>query len=227
MRLKLKSLLFVLCALVLAGVTANAEPRGKNEALSVRTFTFKYKDADKAAAIIKPLMSAEGSMSIQPASNSLAVTDRADNLKAIGKALAEFDTAAQPFRLSIRIVSAAREANAHIPDDLKDVAQKVAVMHFNAFTREGDANVQGKEGDPGSIDMQTGFRADFKFGEYDPASESIRINDLHVSKIGKDNQLTSLVTTSLNLRIGQTYILGAAKSPNSPRALMIVLVARR
>jgi len=227
MRLKLKSLLFVLCALVLAGVTANAEPRGKNEALSVRTFTFKYKDADKAAAIIKPLMSSEGSMSIQPASNSLAVTDRADNLKAIGKALAEFDTAAQPFRLSIRIVSAAREANAHIPDDLKDVAQKVAVMHFNAFTREGDANVQGKEGDPGSIDMQTGFRAEFKFGEYDPASDSIKISDLHVSKIGKDNQLTSLVTTSLNLRIGQTYILGAAKSPNSPRALMIVLVARR
>lgn len=227
MKLKLKSILFVLCALVLAGVTANAEPREKNEALSVRTFTFKYKDADKAAAIIKPLMSTEGSMSIQPASNALAVTDRADNLKAIAKALAEFDTAAQPFRLSIRIVSAAREATAHIPDDLKDVAQKVALMHFNAFTREGDANVQGKEGDPGSIDMQTGFRAEFKFGEYDPASESIRINDLHVSKIGKDNQLTSLVTTSLNLRIGQTYILGAAKSPNSPRALMIVLVARR
>jgi len=225
--MRLKSFLFVLCALVFAGMAANAEPREKNDALSVRTFTFKYKDADKAAAIIKPLMSTDGSMSIQPASNSLAVTDRAENLKAIVKALAEFDTAAQPFRLSIRIVSAAREANAHVPDDLKDVAQKVAIMHFNAFTREGDANVQGKEGDPSLVDMQTGFRAEFKFGEYDPASDSIKISDLHVSKIGKDNQLTSLVTTSLNLRIGQTYILGAAKSPNSPRALMIVLVARR
>jgi len=87
--------------------------------------------------------------------------------------------------------------------------------------------VQGKEGDNGLVDMQTGYRAEFKFGEYDPASESIKINDLHVSRVGKDNQLTSLVTTSLNLRIGQTYILGAAKSPQSQRALMIVLVARR
>jgi len=225
--MKVKSILFVLCAVLFAAFTATAEPREGAQALSVRTFTFKYKDADKAAAVIKPLMSAEGTMSIQPKTNALAVTDHAENLKAISKALAEFDTAAQPFRLSIRIVSAAREGSARVPDDLKDVAQKVALLHFNAFSREGDANVQGKEGDNGLVDMQTGYRAEFKFGEYDPASESIKINDLHVSRVGKDNQLTSLVTTSLNLRIGQTYILGAAKSPQSQRALMIVLVARR
>lgn len=225
--MRLKFFLVFVCALVFAGITANAEPREGAKALAVRTFTFKYKDADKAAAVIKSLMSADGTISIQPAANSLTVTDHAENLKAISKALTEYDAAAQPFRLSIRIVSAAREAAARVPEDLKDVAQKVALLHFNSFAREGDANVQGKEGDNGIVDMPTGYRAEFKFGEFDPASDSIKINDLHVSRVGKDNQLTSLVTTSLNLRIGQTYILGAAKSPQSARALMIVLVARR
>ena len=34
-------------------------------------------------------------------------------------------------------------------------------------------------------------------------------------------------STDLNLRIGQTYIVGATKAPKSQRALMIVLVARK
>jgi len=225
--MKVKQLLLVLCACLFVSASAIAEPRQPGQALSVRTFTFKYKEADKAAAIIRPLMSADGTISLQPGSKTLGVTDHAENMRAIAKALAEFDTEAQPFRLSIRIVSAARVENAgRVPDDLKDVAAKVALMRFNSFTREGEANVQGKEGDNGLIDMQTGYRADFKFGEYDPASDSIKINDLHVSRVQKE-QLASLVTTSLNLRIGQTYILGAAKSPESKRALMIVLVARR
>ena len=74
--------------------------------------------------------------------------------------------------------------------------------------------------------MPSGYRAEFKFGDYDPASDSLKINDLHISKMQKD-QLTSLLTTSLNLRLGQTYVLGAARAPESKRALMIVLVARR
>ncbi|PYQ61934.1 MAG: hypothetical protein DMF58_03195, partial [Acidobacteria bacterium] len=59
------------------------------KSLSVRTFSFKYKDADKAAAMIKPLMSSEGTISIQPSTNALVVTDRAENLKAITKTLTE------------------------------------------------------------------------------------------------------------------------------------------
>ena len=202
-----------------------AEPRDPGKALTVRTFTFKHKDADKAAAAIKSLLSAEGSMSIQPSTNALVVTDRPDNMKAIAKTLADFDAAAQPFRLSVRIVSAARGA-ARVPDSLKDIKDYLAVLPYQSFEKEGDADLHGKEGAPGVVDMPSGYRAEFKFGDYDPASDSLKINDLHISKMQKD-QLTSLLTTSLNLRLGQTYVLGAARAPESKRALMIVLVARR
>ncbi|HJT16949.1 MAG TPA: secretin N-terminal domain-containing protein, partial [Thermoanaerobaculia bacterium] len=76
--------------------------------LSVHTFSFKYKDAAKAAEMIKPLMSSEGSVSIQPSSNALVVTDRAENLKAITKALTDFDVPPQPFRVIVRLVGAGR-----------------------------------------------------------------------------------------------------------------------
>ena len=206
------------------GVAAAAAPAAKP--LSVHTFTFKYKDANKAAAMIKSLMSAEGSESIQPSANALVVTDRPENLKAITKALADFDVPPQAFHLVARLISASRESNgARVPDETKDIAPKLAMLGFNSLEDLGSADVTGSEGDPGIVTLQTGYRADFKFGDYDPASDSIQITDFHLSKQQSD-QLTSLLKTTLNLRLGQTYILGA-RNPKSPRALMIVLVARK
>jgi hypothetical protein len=229
-------LLMISMTLALCGA-ALAEPVGEPAAavdakpgLSVRSFTFKFKQADKAAAAIKPLLSAEGSMSIQPSSNALVVTDHAENMKAVAKMIGDFDKEPQSFRLYVRIVGASRvEGAAKIPDDLKDVARKLSMLPYNTYVSVGEATVQGKEGDPGLIDMTTGYRAGFHFGEYDPASDSIAVKDLQISKLtgAQKDQLTSLLKTSLNLTIGQTYILGASKAPQSQRALMIVLVARR
>jgi Bacterial type II/III secretion system short domain len=223
----MKRTLTALCAFLLVCGVAIAEPREPGQALTVRTFTFKHKEADKAAAAIKTLLSADGSMSIQPSTNALVVTDRAENMKAIARTLADFDADAKAFRLSVRIVSASRaQGAARIPDNLKDLKPWLSVLPYQSFEKEGDAEVQGKEGEPGLVDLANGYRADFKFGDYDPASDSIKISDLQISKTQKD-QMAALLKTTLNLRLGQTYLVGAARAPESKRALMIVLVARR
>ena len=129
----------------------------------MRSFTFKFKQADKAAAAIKPLLSKEGSMSIQPSTNSLVVTDRAENMKAVAKMIGDFDKEPQSFRLYVRIVGASRvEGTPKIADDLKDVARKLAILPYNSYESVGEATVQGKEGDPGLIDMSTGYRAELQ-----------------------------------------------------------------
>ena len=225
-----RTTLFVSMLLMLVCGVASAEPKAADKPLSVRTFTFKYKDADKAAAMIKPLVSVEGSMSIQPSANALQVTDRATNLREIAKAIAEFDAPARAFHVYVRLVSAGRVANpSRVSDDLRDIAQKLSMLRYNAFEDVGQATIDAKEGDPGAVDMQSGYRAEFKLGEYDPTSDSIKVNDFHVSKLqgSQKDQLTSLLKTTLNLGIGQTYIVGASKAPESQHALMIVLIARR
>lgn len=224
----MKRILTALCAFLLVSGIAIAEPREPGQALNVRTFTFKHKDADKAAAAIKTLLSADGTMSIQPSTNALVVTDHPDRLAAIAKTLAAFDQAAQPFKLSVRIVAAGRAAGAQqIPANLQDIKDWLSVLPYQAFEKLGDAEVQAKEGEPGVVDMTGGgYRADFKFGDYDPASDSIHITDLQISKVQKD-QVTSLLKTSLNLRLDQKYLVSAARAPESKRALMIVLTARR
>ena len=71
-----------------------------------------------------------------------------------------------------------------------------------------------------------GYRADFKFGDYDPASDSVKLGEFRLSKLDGD-QLSPMLKTTLNLKIGQTVIIGATKQPNSNRALMIVVTAQR
>jgi hypothetical protein len=218
--------LLLTAALFSAGILV-AEPAA-DKAVSVRSFSFKSKEADKAAAAIKQLLSQDGSMSIQPSSNSLVVTDHPDNLKAIAKALAEFDVQPQTFKLSIRLVSVSKVdgAGPRVTKELEDVAAKMAFLKFNSFESAGEANVEGREGDSEVVDLPTGFHADFKIGDYDAGSDSVKISDFHLSRLQKE-QLQSLLKTSINLRIGQMYIVGASKSAQSQRALMIVITARR
>ena len=76
--MKLNRIFFLLIALLVAAAAAQAEPPASADtakALTVRTFTFKYKDADKATAVVKPLLSTEGTISIQPGTKSVVITD--------------------------------------------------------------------------------------------------------------------------------------------------------
>lgn len=223
----MKRLFLSMTVLLFVSLSAFAEAADLGKSLSVRTFQFKHKQADKAAAIIKPLVSAEGSMSIQPGANSLVVTDAPENLKKIAAALAEFDTASQAFQLTIRLVSAGRVGprEAHVDSALADIAPKIALLRYNALESIGAAQVGGREGQPGIVDLD-GYRATFRFGEYDPASDTIQLGDFRLSRLEGD-QLAPMMKTTLNLKLGQTVIMGATKQANSDRALMIVVTATR
>jgi Bacterial type II/III secretion system short domain len=217
------ALLFVSALLTSESAFADAADVGKT--LTAKTFVFKHKQADKAANVIKTILSAEGSMSIQPSTNALVVTDLPENMKKIAAALATFDAPVQSLQLSIRLVSAGRGAQNKVDPALADVASKLALLRYNVLESLGTAQANGKEGEPGVVSIQ-GYRADFHFGEYDPASDSVQVADFKLFRLEGD-QLAPLLKTTLNLRIGQTVIIGATRDAQSQRALMIVVTAQR
>src|SRR5205085_8180391 len=57
--MNLKRITLICIALLVATGSLYAEPANDAKAVTVRSFTFKYKDPNRAAAIIKPLMSSE------------------------------------------------------------------------------------------------------------------------------------------------------------------------
>lgn len=224
----MKRILIVLMALLFVSA-ALADTADVGKSLSVRTFQFKHKQADKAAALIKELMSADGSMSIQPSANSLIVTDDPETLKKVAAMLASYDVPPQPFKLTVRLIAAgrggAKSEGARIPDELKDIESKLAVLRYDTIESLGLAEFDGKEGEPGLANLAN-YRAEFSFGEYDPASDTIAITDFKLSRIA-DGTVAPMMKTTLNLQLGQKFIVGVTRQPSSQRALMMVLSVRR
>lgn len=227
--MNLKRIVLLVLAFALFSSIAFADDAAPEGNLSAQSFKFRFKQAENAAVVIKPLVSAEGSVSIQPGTNSLVVTDKPENLKAIAAALEKFDSPARPFSVELKIVAASRAATpAPIAPDLKEISAKLAgVFRFNSFEKVGEIRADGKEGDPVVVEPAAGYRAEFKFGEYDPVSDSIRLDDFSLGKAGADKQIVSLLRTSLNLKVGQTVVLGASRSPDSQRVMMLVISAKR
>jgi hypothetical protein len=225
----MKRFVGVVVALLLVAGSAFADDAAEGKSLLARTFQFKHKQAEKAAAVIKDRMSAEGSMSIQPSTNALVVTDHPDNIRQIAAALAAYDTPAMQFRITVRLVYAGRVAADQAPkvkDELKDVAAKLAVLKFNTFENVGDGVAEAKEGEPGILELAD-YRADFHLGEYDAASDTVRLADFKLARVGNNAEVAPLLKTTLNLKLGQTVIMGATRQPQSQRALMIVVTAKR
>lgn len=217
-------LLPILIVLLTAGI-ALAEPAEGGKALPAKTFQFKYKDADRAAAVIKPLLSSEGSLSIRPSANSLVVTDRPQNLASVSAALAEFDVPARALKLTVRLLLASRASGtAKVPDELRDVATKLAMLRFTSVESLGGADLDSRENEPGVVEFASGYRAEFRLGDYDPASKSVSVSDFRMSRKEKD-QTRSLYTASWNLKIGQTIIVPVTR--DGQRAIVVVLAVRK
>lgn len=222
----MKRLTVLMMVLLLFSASAFADAADVGKTLTAKTFSFKHKQADKAANVIKSILSKEGSMSIQPSANSLVVTDLPENMKKIAAALAAFDAPAKALELTIGLVSASRGAENRIdPGIPEDVSSKLSVLRYNVLESLGEVNASGKEGEPGVVTIQ-GYRADFKFGEYDSASDSVQLVDFKLLRAEGD-QLTPILKTTLNLQVGQTVVIGATRDAKSQRALMIVVTAQR
>ena len=220
-------LLTLLVLLAIAGAAiGDTAPADAEKSLAVRTFQLKHKEADKTAAMIKELMSAEGSVAIQPGTNSVVVTDRAENLKNVAAAILKYDVAPQLMELTVRIISAGRGDTPRVAEELKDVGATLSTLRYNVFDSVGVAKVQGREGEQGFAEIGGGYRAEFRFGEYDPASDTVRVADFKLSRLQKE-ELTQVLKTSLNLKVGQVFIMGASRDPQSARALMVVFTPKR
>jgi hypothetical protein len=226
-----RAILITLIVLVAAVSGLAQETDGK---VVVQTFKFKFKSAERAATIVSSLISSEGSVSIQPGNNILVVTDRSANMEAIADALDRYDVPSREFNLEIRLVAAGRVSGKapDVPDELKEIAGKLSgVLRFNAFEKIGSIEIKGREGDSVRSDID-GYHAEFVVGEFDPVSETVQLSGFTLSRYETDpatlkKSRNDVLETTLNLRVGQTVVLGASRLPDSNRALMLIVLARQ
>ena len=94
-------------------------------------------------------------------------------------------------------------------EELRDIESKLTLLRYNVIEPVGAAEVTGKEGEPGLVELN-GYRADFKFGEYDPASDSVQLGEFRLSSLSVD-QIDPILKKKLNINLGLTVIFVSTK----------------
>lgn len=217
-----------LAVFLLAAMVALPAVAERASSLTARSFSLEHKSSDRAAAMIRPLLSSDGTVSLQASTGTLVVTDRPENLKAISAALEQYDRPARQFSVLVKLVAASRSDNpTPVTADIREVAGKLGgVLRFNQFDKLGELRVEAREGSPvAGQELSPGYRAWFRLGEYDPASDTVRLEEFELRRSGAGGTLTPMLKTTLNLKVGQTVVLGASRDQQSQRALMIVATA--
>lgn len=224
-----RAVIAVMFLALLGSAVAVAAPAA-DEKLTARPFQFKFRDASRAASVIKPLISASGSVSIQPSSNTIVVTDTPAALRGIARAIAEYDAPPKTFTVELRLVAASNTRNPPpVPEDLREISAKLSgVLRFNRFDKLGEIRAMGREGDPVLADLDGSYRADFKMGEFDPISQTLQLSEFRILRVPQGGGEVQQIfrNSTLNLRVGQTVVLGASRLPDSNRILMLVLTAQ-
>lgn len=225
----------VLGTLLTAGA-AIAQPAAlaRPDEIRLHAVTIKSRPAAEAVALVKSFLSKNGTVEVQPGSNTVVVRDKMTILPRIVDELHAFDRASwpQPLRVEILLVRASRVAvsppyqHSDLPDDL--TRKLKSHVPYDIFDTQAKAALQSREGEFISYDMGGGYQVSLRLGA---ALQDGRIRASKFSVVRRSGKAgpppAKLFQAHLNLLLNQTNVLGFAKDETSREALIVVVTVRK
>jgi general secretion pathway protein D len=84
-----------------AGTVVVGEATARADQVLTQIFSLRYENANNLVTVLRPLITANNTINVSPGSNTVIITDYADNLQRLGKIIAALD---QPAQTDIEIV---------------------------------------------------------------------------------------------------------------------------
>src|SRR5512143_3670539 len=153
-RLRLRApLAAALLLLVLSAELALAAPT-----VVIRVFTLRHRRAEEVALLVRPLLTDEGSVILQPKLNTLTVRDTAAAVEKAAQAIASYDLPPRNVEISVTLLKATsepRRPGPGAPPDRRPVSEAITGVgeqlkrrfNFTDYQRLDSVVVQGTEGD--------------------------------------------------------------------------------
>ena len=127
-------------------VVASVEKNTKGGQIVTQIFQLQHENANQLVAVLRPLISPNNTINVNPGTNALVITDYADNLQRIGRIIASLDTAQATDLEVINLKNA-------LAIDLAPMLQRLIDASWSSATA---VNASANPATPGSTD--TGFR---------------------------------------------------------------------
>ncbi len=200
----------------------------------LRVFQLHFRPARDAAALVEPLLSADGSVLLQPSLNAITVRDSAAVLERVARALASWDVAPAAYKVRIRLLLA--NTDPQPPGQPAPLIEGIGselreLFHFTNYQEVATLQVTASDGSV--VELAAGDRYHLRFTvrgvPQDP--DRVQLAQLQLSRRDRGandvETLHPLVRATVTLLVKQPSVLGGARSENANQALFLVLWAER
>lgn len=206
--------------------------RAGDETVVVRVFRVENAKVAEVSAAIQPLLSYEGSVTVQPAKGRLTVRDRADVMSAVTEAVVRLDRKPMPFRIHVELLEGSRTPISMAGG--QEVGRRLKRMFpFKFYRRLGSADLGGVTGDDISVELNEGFRISITVLDHrlEPTpfgipNQSLRL-DLHPLVLARagSKRTKEILRTRVVLSQNQEVVIGAGETEDSDQGLVLIVKA--
>ncbi len=216
-----------------AGGAAPVPAAGEEAGLAARVFAVRYKDVDDVYLLISPYVGPRGSIRTEPRRKVLTVLDTPENLGRIQELIAAYDVPPRNVEVAVQLIlaSSGQASPEPAPPPIRGVIEKLNALstRWNDYRLVGNARVLGTEGERSSLRVGDDYRIDFKIDQVSDESRVIRFKPFELQRrelsVEGNERYASVMSTVLNLKDSQLFIVGASKMERSNRALFMTITA--
>jgi hypothetical protein len=225
-----RALLLLLWSLLLAAPVqmASAQMLRKDGELVLHAYTLRHRAATDAIPIISKMLTKQGTVELQPATNTLVIRDTTEAMNKITAALKGYDVPSRPLSLEIHIVRAMRTTISGAPpqSDLPDaLTQRLRdLLPYDNYQAQSQARLSSREGEAVTYALGGEYEVSFRLGTI-VDGQKVRLSDFRILRRA-ENRRSVLIHTNLILPLEQTTSFVLARNEASREALIVVLTLR-
>ncbi|HEU4400591.1 MAG TPA: secretin N-terminal domain-containing protein [Candidatus Polarisedimenticolia bacterium] len=214
---------------------APATQRGAqgDASLATRVFTIRYKGVDDVYLLVSPSLGPRGSIQAQPARRTLTVSDAPETLARLADLIRAYDIPPRGVEVSVQLIlaTAGQGSSEPAPPPIRGVIEKLSALstRWNDYRLVGNARILGTEGERSSLRVGDDYRVDFRIDQVSEESHVIRFKPFELQRrepaVEGNERFTAVMSTVLNLKDSQQFIVGASRMERSNRALFMTITA--
>lgn len=225
-----KAILVLLPLIVALALTAAGQ-----SATTVRVFNLKNASVLEAFTALEPLLSEDGSVTVQPSRGRITIQDSPQIVGRITTMLDELDRIPGEYRIEVELLEGLdSERASDLPPELDRRLHRM--FPFKSYRRAGRTVFQGEFGQPTTASLSQSYRLSF-LAESSSVPEStpwgvadignrtqvkwLRLDRLTSGAGGE--QIDELLRTTVFLSPRQKMIIGAGSSEDSASGLVLIL----
>jgi hypothetical protein len=229
----------LLAAAGLLPARAQAPRDAADDPLLARAFDVRYRPLADAAELIEPLLSADGKISWNKRLATLVVEDRVSVLDKVAALLVSYDLPPRNVEVtfSLFLGTDRRDENrppavdGELSNEVRGVLETLGdVTKWSSYEALGSRSVIGAEGAKVVATLSDEYRVVFAIESVHEAQGVIKFRQLSLQRLEPredgEPRVSDLYTASIGVGIDKLTVVGAARDPNSKRALFLTLQAR-